>query len=120
MRKLLFALLVSAFAMSFGAGAALAGGASDSSGDGKHCYLFFVDLNDTDWTAQAMMNGDDDDDGDKPSDVAKKACEFIQKYVYDEGFNLEMTAGNLGLYEVQNAGCSSASRHICHGLHQDR
>ena len=114
MRKVLFALLVSAFAMSFGAGAALAGGASDSSGDGKHCYLFFVDdTDDSDWIAQAMMNDE------KPAEVAKKACEFIQKYVEDEGFNLELTAGNLGYYAVQNAGCSGASRHICHGLHQD-
>ena len=114
MRKLLFALLVSAFAMSFGAGTALAGGASDSSGDGKHCYLFFVDqTGDSDWFAQAMINDD--------AEVAKKACEFLQKYVGDEGFVLDLTAGNLGLGAVREA-CRGTSVvpsvHVCHGLHQ--
>ncbi len=115
MRKLLFALLVSAFAMSFGAGAALAGGASDSSGDGKHCYLYFEDDMDfSDWIAQAMVNDE------KPAEVAKKACEFIQKYVRDEGFNLYLSAGNLDRNAVRYAGCRHyASDHVCHGLHQD-
>ncbi len=41
MRRLLFALTVWGFVLSIGPGSALAGGSSNSSGVGIHCYMLF-------------------------------------------------------------------------------
>ena len=73
----LVALVACCFVVGGGTRVALAGGASDTSGDGFHCYLFFS-LPDGEF-AQAMVNDSD------PDEVIKKVDEFIEKYEGDEG-----------------------------------
>ena len=84
-RHYLIALVTGVFAL---AGTALAGGGSDTSGDGFHCYLFFEDGG---FFAQAMMNDSSQDE------VIKKRDEFIEKYTIDEGLTLTAEIGNLDL-----------------------
>ena len=103
MRRLLSALLVSGLAMSVGTSGALAGGSADSSGEGSHCYLFFVGIDDNEgFFAQAMLNDLD------PDVVLEKRNEFIIKY-QEQGFALDANLGNL-----QNL---QGSDEICAGAH---
>ena len=89
MRKLLLALIVAGFAMPIGTNPALAGGASGSTGDGFHCYLFFVGFGGSDGLfAQAMMNDADQDE------VKKVRDEFLTKAALDE-FALTFSVGNV-------------------------
>ncbi len=87
MRRYLIALTVGVFAMTTGISTALAGGSSDSSGDGFHCYLFFEDVDG--WFAQAMMNGDDS------QEVLDSRNDFLVKYIDDEGLVLTAQIGNI-------------------------
>ncbi len=73
-------------ATTLAASSALAGGASDSSGEGSHCYLFFSFPNGR--FAQAMVNDS------KPAEVIKKTEEFLAKYE-GEGGTLELAIGNI-------------------------
>ncbi len=73
MTKLLFALIVGAFALSINTSGALAGGGSESTGEGFHCYLFFT-LPDQKF-AQVMIN-----DSDKAV-VEEKVVEATVKYL---------------------------------------
>ena len=75
MKKLATMTAAAALMLGF-AGAAQAGGGSDTTfGDDAdfHCYLFFVDLGDDDKDAQAMINGTEDE-------ANKKVDEMIAKY----------------------------------------
>ena len=74
------------------AGAAQAGGASDSSGDGFHCYMFFEKEQNGFGApfAQVMINDSDDEE------VEKKRTEAISKWVADFGLTLTAYVGNLG------------------------
>ena len=71
------------------AGAAQAGGSSDTTGRGLHCYLFFD--NGTIF-AQAMINQEEDTDG--ADEMTKKVGEMIAKYVTDLGFDHVLGVGN--------------------------
>ena len=84
--------------MATGIGTALAGGSSDTSGDGYHCYLFFS-LPDGQF-AQAMVNDS------YSSEVMKKVDEFIEKYEYVEDGTLDLAIGNLEGCQVEGE-CSS-------------
>ena len=97
MRKLILALLVSGLAMSIGASGVFAGGASDTSGDGFHCYLFF-ELPDERF-AQFMVNDSD------AEVVFEKVAESFAKYagVGGEGGTLTVAAGDAG-----NCSCNLA------------
>ncbi len=70
-----------------GTGTTLAGGSSDASGDGFHCYLFF-ELPDRRF-AQAMINDS------IPEEVLMKAEECLVKYEIDEGGVLVQAIGNI-------------------------
>ena len=85
MRQHFAALIACCFAVSIGT-IAFAGGSSDTSGEGFHCYLFFTFNGEF---SQAMVNDSD------PFEVIKKAEEFIAKYVDDEGGTLDLAVGNL-------------------------
>ena len=87
MRRYLFPFVVCCFALVMGMSTARAGGSSDTSGHGFHCYLFF-ELPDEAF-AQAMMNDSDADE------VLKKADEFIEKYEDNEGGILAASIGNV-------------------------
>lgn len=80
-------LTVAVFVIATGIGTALAGGSSDSSGEGSHCYLFFT-LPDGKF-AQAMVNDSD------PDVVLYKVDELIEKYVSDEEGTLDLAVGNI-------------------------
>ena len=86
MRRYLTVVMACAFATAIGVSAALAGGASDSSGEGSHCYLFLSLPGGT--FAQAMVNDSD------PDEVLNKVWEFIDKYE-NEGGTLELAVGNI-------------------------
>ena len=89
MRRSIFALLVWGFALSIGTGAALAGGGSDSTGEGFHCYAFFTGVDGIpDKFAQCMVNEEDEDI------AAAKILECIEKYEAD-GAVLQLLAGNV-------------------------
>jgi len=87
MRRYLIILFVCMFALATGISTALAGGSSDTSGDGFHCYLFFS-FPDGEFS-QAMVNDSD------PDEVLKKVEEFIAKYVDGEGGTLDSAIGNI-------------------------
>ncbi len=87
MRRHLLTAIACFFAVSIGTGTALAGGSSDTSGDGSHCYLFFS-LGSGEF-AQAMVNDWD------PAEVMKKVAEFIEKYEGSEGGVLFLAVGNI-------------------------
>jgi hypothetical protein len=87
MWRYLVAMTALAFATVIGMGVALAGGSSDTSGDGFHCYLFFS--REDGKFAQAMANDS------KPEEVLKKANEFIEKYELKEAYTLELSVGNI-------------------------
>ncbi len=107
MRKLLLASLVWGFAMAIGTSAALAGGASSTSGQGLHCYMFFDDCGkDNDEFAQAMIN---QDLGDK-TEVMKIFGDFIIKYVEgDDKCVLAAAIGNVAgvcdCLDIRNGSC---------------
>ena len=82
--SLLFAICL---ILTFGATGVIAGGSSDSSGEGYHCYLFFEFDDGT--FAQVMANDSKDDE------VLKKVDEFIYKYGYEEGGTLVLSVGNI-------------------------
>ncbi len=86
-RYYMIVLTVAVLVIATGIGSVLAGGSSDSSGEGSHCYLFFT-LPDGKFT-QAMVNDSD------PDEVIKKAEELIEKYVGDEGGTLDLSVGNI-------------------------
>ena len=86
-RSISATLLAWLLALTIGPTTALAGGSSDSSGDGFHCYLFFSLPNQK--FAQAMVNDS------KPDEVIKKAEEYIKKYETDEGGTLDAVVGNI-------------------------
>ena len=75
------------FVIAAGISTVLAGGSSDSSGEGFHCYLFFT-LPDGKF-AQAMVNDSD------PDEVIKKVEELIEKYAGDEEGTLDLSVGNI-------------------------
>ena len=84
------AALMLGFAMSMGTSGALAGGSSDSSGMGTHCYLFFTGYGLAEGEfAQAMINDED------PDEVIKKIEEFLAKWASQE-FALTGDHGNVG------------------------
>ena len=83
----LIILFVGFFALAISSSPALAGGSSDTSGDGFHCYLFFS-LPKGEF-AQAMINDS------KENEVIKKAEEFIDKYEGDEKGVLDLAIGNI-------------------------
>ena len=88
MRRLLVAVAFSAVGLLIApASPALAGGSSDTSGEGFHCYAFFV-LPDGEF-AQVMVNDEE------PDEVIKKIEEYIEKYENDEGGTLALTIGNI-------------------------
>ena len=87
MRRYFLTAIACFFAVSIGIGTALAGGSSDTSGDGFHCYLFFS-LGSGEF-AQAMVNDSD------PNEVIYKVDEFIDKYVDSEGGELVLDVGNI-------------------------
>ena len=87
LRRYLIALTAFVFVMATGIGGALAGGSSDTSGDGYHCYLFFSFPDGT--FAQAMVNDSYSDE------VLKKVEEFYAKYVDVEGGWLDLAMGNV-------------------------
>ena len=90
MKKLILVLIISGMAMLFGTGSVFAGGSSDSTGEGFHCYLFCVRPGDPPQFAQVMVNDE------KFEEVTKKVGEFLGKYILDEGYTLEASVGNLG------------------------
>ena len=98
-RRCVIALTAAVFAIGV-IGTALAGGSSDTSGDGFHCYLFFEDGG---FFAQAMMNDTNQDE------VIKKRDEFIAKYTIDEGLTLAAEIGNLD----PGAGVCEAAAPVC-------
>ena len=73
--------------MTIGTSVALAGGTSDTSGEGFHCYQFFTLPGGQ--FAQAMTNDSDS------SVVVQKLTEFLDKYVVAEGGTLTAAAGNV-------------------------
>ena len=81
------AALMVGIAMSMGTSGAVAGGMSDSSGEGVHCYLYFTgnsipdELDTIGLFAQVMINDVDD------TEVDKKIGEAVSKLV-NEGFEL--------------------------------
>ncbi len=90
MRRLLFALMVWGFALSIGTGGALAGGGSDTTGEGLHCYLFFDSFPDEpDKFAQAMVNEQSVDV------IIQKIDELLFKYEVAEGASLVLLTGNV-------------------------
>ena len=88
MRRYLIAFTAVVFVVATGIGTAFAGGSSDTSGDGFHCYLFFM-LPDGQFS-QAMVNDSD------ALEVIKKVEEFIEKYEGSEGGMLDLAVGNIG------------------------
>ena len=94
------AALMLGLAMSIGTSPALAGGTSDSTGAGSHCYMFFfLDLTPgPDLFAQAMMNDT------SPGVVIIKSNEMIEKYVTELGFVLTHDVGNVLHSYVDTAG----------------
>ena len=86
--------------MVIGAGPAFAGGGSDSSGEGFHCYLFF-ELPDGTFS-QAMVNDSD------PAVVVEKADELVLKYEVDELGTLVVATGN-----VEGSVCSGQGLENC-------
>ena len=87
--KTLFGLVVLALGIVL-AGApsgALAGGTSDASGDGYHCYQFF-ELPDGNF-AQVITNDSVE------AVVTEKILEFLYKYEVSEGGKLKVSTGNL-------------------------
>ena len=87
LRRYLIAFAAFVFVMATGTGTALAGGSSDTSGDGYHCYLFFSF--DDEQFSQAMVNDSD------PLEVLREVDEFIVKYVDEEGGLLDLAIGNI-------------------------
>jgi len=87
MTSYIIAIMSFVFAMMFGVNTALAGGASDSTGEGFHCYQFFT-LPDGKF-AQAMTNDSD------PAVVVEKFFEFNDKYVGKELGVLTVAVGNV-------------------------
>ena len=106
MRKLLIVLLVSGFPMAISTNAALAGGSSDTSGDGLHCYMFFDNVA-TGSFAQVMINQEDSDDG--RAEMRKKILEFLEKYIDDEGGMLVKVAGNFSVADCQCTGSDNTT-----------
>ncbi len=110
MRRRYVILLTAAVFATGVIGTALAGGSSDTSGDGFHCYLFFEDGG---FFAQAMMNDA------KQDEVIKKRDEFIVKYTIDEGLTLATEIGNLdpgaGVCEAGPSVCSEEDILLCEG-----
>ena len=90
MRKFVFTVVACCFVLVTGLPSAQAGGSSDTSGDGFHCYLFFEFPDNDNEFAQAMVN-----DSDR-NEVLKKVDEFIDKYEGDEDGYLAQSIGNLG------------------------
>ena len=86
-RCYLIVLTVAFFVIATGVGTALAGGSSDTSGEGDHCYLFFT-LPDGKF-AQAMVNDSD------PGVVLIKVDELIEKYEGDEEGTLALSIGSI-------------------------
>jgi hypothetical protein len=86
-RYYLIVLTVVVFVIATGISTALAGGSSDTSGEGSHCYLFF-ELPDGKF-AQAMVNDSE------PDVVLYKVDELIEKYEDDEGGTLVLSIGNI-------------------------
>ena len=80
-RHYLIVLTVAVFIIAVGISTVLAGGSSDTSGDGYHCYLFFTLPDGT--FAQFMANSSD------PDEVVKKAQDSVDKYETDEGGELK-------------------------------
>ncbi len=77
-RKILLTFAVSALVI--GPSLAVAGGSSDTSGDGSHCYLFFS-LPDQKF-AQAMVNDSDPDEVSTPGDPVaslRKSYEYLRE-----------------------------------------
>ncbi len=90
MKRLLFALMVWGFALSIGTGGALAGGGSDTTGEGLHCYLFFDSFpGEPKKFAQAMVNEED------VGVIIEKIDEILFKYVDVEGAMLKLLTGNV-------------------------
>ena len=90
MKKIFLALLISSLTTLFGSGSVLAGGTSDTSGEGYHCYMFFQeDSDDSEKFAQVMINDD------KRREVHKKRNEFLDKYENDEDMVLTFQIGNV-------------------------
>lgn len=90
MKKIFLALLISSLTVLFGSGSVLAGGTSDTSGEGYHCYMFFEDkAAHPKEFAQVMINDD------KRREVHKKRIEFIEKYEDDEEMELTFQIGNV-------------------------
>ena len=89
--RIFMAALVSA--MFLGTSGAFAGGSSDTTGEGYHCYQFFTLPK---GFAQTMVNDE------KPKEVQKKMDEFYEKYVDKEGGELSAVIGNV-------AGCADDS-----------
>ena len=80
-------MIVAVFIIAAGIRTALAGGTSDSSGEGSHCYLFFT-LPEGKF-AQAMVNDSE------PDVVLEKVYELIEKYEGDEEGTLDLSVGNI-------------------------
>jgi hypothetical protein len=86
-RYYLIVLTVAVFVISTGIGTALAGGSSDTSGDGYHCYGFFTLPGGT--FAQFMANSSD------PEELGDKAADAVAKYEGDEEGELKfLICGN--------------------------
>ena len=104
--KKLFGMAVLALGLVLaGAPAVMAGGSSDTSGDGYHCYLFFS-LPDGEF-AQAIVNDSD------PDEVIKKAEEFMEKYEDGEGMEYVTAVGN-----IEDSVCA-ADHFLCYQANQD-
>ncbi len=108
LRRYLLAFAAFVFVMATGIGTALAGGSSDTSGDGYHCYLFFSFPDGS--FAQAMVNDSD------PHEVHYKAEEFYTKYVDLELGTLKHAIGNID-YCAPYAGadCQQSERRCLNG-----
>ncbi len=115
----LISLSVAILFIFIGFGTALAGGSSDTSGDGYHCYLFF-DLGGDEF-AQVMINDSDD------FKVEEEVLKAIDKYEEEEGGILETSIGNLKKFALPDgrsvcgeckpsaSGCSHDDVHYCGG-----
>lgn len=99
MKSTLLVLLSASLSTLLMMGVAQAGGGSDSSGEGYHCYLFFEDLtSEPSRFAQAMMNEED------VVELIKKRNEYLDKYLFGEGMVLTGQKGNISLLACSRAG----------------
>lgn len=86
-RYYMIGLTVAVFVIATGISTVLAGGSSDTSGEGSHCYLLFALPDGT--FAQCMISDTSEEV------VLIKALEYLKKYIIEEEANLETAVGNI-------------------------